>query len=430
MRRISLFLSSALVATLLALLSPDAAGAAPKTRAETARLHGQVVDPEIPIDFVGVQWDGDGGTGAVRFRHEGRWTPWQPLPEDGVEVSGRFASALVDGRDADAYQVRTPAGRSGARAVAINTTDGPGRRTAAGADAAVTVTARAGWGADESLMTWAPQFYGPAQKITVHHTSTRNADTDPAATIRAIYRYHAVDRGFGDIGYHYLVDEAGRVYEGRYSGTDGDPAHEAPGSDRVVTAAHVGGYNSANVGIALLGTLTSQGPTASAQRSVEELVAELSIRHGIDPAARSTYTNPVNGVQWTGENVPGHRDWESTECPGGALYALLPSIRANARSLMSPQADMSAPVISKVSVTTRSTTATITWVTDEPATTEVEWRRAGTTTWAVAAGPSGTGHRVDLAGLAPRTRYEYRVRSADAAGNVSVTSTSAFQTKR
>ena len=105
---------------------------------------------------------------------------------------------------------------------------------------------RCEWGADESLMTWAPQFY-PAQKLTVHHTATANNDADPAATMRAIYRYQAVDRGFGDIGYQYLIDESGRVYEGRYSGVDNYPGHDAEGVN-VVTAAHVGGFNSGNTG--------------------------------------------------------------------------------------------------------------------------------------------------------------------------------------
>ena len=62
-------------------------------------------------------------------------------------------------------------------------------------------------------MTWgAPEFH-PARKLTVHHTATDSGATDPAARVRAIYRYQAVGRGFGDIGYHYLIDEAGLVYE-------------------------------------------------------------------------------------------------------------------------------------------------------------------------------------------------------------------------
>ena len=423
-----------LVALAVGLVSvPDAALGAPRTMAEVDRLHGQTVDPSFPVDYVGVLWDGEHGAASIRFRDEaGRWGSWRALVEDGVEVDGEYASGLVRADDADAYQVRVPGSARRARAVAINTTDGPRERAPRAAFAATTVISRAGWQADESLMTWAPQYYEPAQKITVHHTATTNNDPDPAATVRAIYRYHSVDRKFGDIGYHFLVDEAGRVYEGRYSGTDGDPAHDGAGSRRVVTAAHVGGYNSANLGVAFLGTFTSTAPTAASQSVVKDLIAELAARHGIDPNGSGTYVNPVNGVTWTGPNVPGHRDWEATECPGGALYALLPSLRGGSTTTPPPPAaDTTAPVITGVSASPGSTTATIRWTTNEPSSTEVRWRVKGASQWSAATGAGGvTAHSVNLTSLTSRTRYEYVVRSVDAAGNGAESAVLGFQTKR
>ena len=76
------------------------------------------------------------------------------------------------------------------------------------------IISRAAWGADENLMTWTPE-YRTVRKFVVHHTATSNGDLDPAATVRAIYYYHAVTRGWGDIGYNYLIDAQGRIYEGR-----------------------------------------------------------------------------------------------------------------------------------------------------------------------------------------------------------------------
>ena len=80
------------------------------------------------------------------------------------------------------------------------------------------------WGADESLRfdaqgkeIW-PEAYRPLQKVIIHHTATQNQETDPAATVRAIYYYHAVTLGWGDIGYNFLVDWQGNVYEGRFGG--------------------------------------------------------------------------------------------------------------------------------------------------------------------------------------------------------------------
>jgi N-acetylmuramoyl-L-alanine amidase len=120
------------------------------------------------------------------------------------------------------------------------------------------VIPRSGWSADESLRfdatgkeIWPPAFY-PVQKAIVHHTATQNNDPDPAATIRSIYQYHAVTQGWGDIGYNFLIDEAGRIYEGRYSRPYA--AGESPTGEDLngngVTAAHTQGYNSGTVGIA------------------------------------------------------------------------------------------------------------------------------------------------------------------------------------
>jgi hypothetical protein len=345
---------------------PAQARRVPRTLAHQAEVGAQPVDPGFPIDFVGVQWDGEPGPAAVRFQHDGRWGAWTPLIEDGAEVDGQFASGLVAGDDADAYQVRVPPGTSRPRAVAINTTDGPRvpveHRPASSAEAAAPLLTRSDWGADERLRfdvnnkeIWPPTYHR-AQKMTVHHTATRNADPDPAATMRAIYRYHAVDRGWGDIGYQYLIDEAGRVYEGRWSGADGDPGHDAGGG--VVTAAHVGGYNSGNLGISLLGTLTSQGPTGAARTTLEDVLAQLAARHVIDPEGTGRYVNPVNGATWDGPHVSGHRDWEATECPGGALYALLPSIRANAAALNSGTTTTTTPTTVAPATTAAPTTTT------------------------------------------------------------------------
>src|SRR5439155_21711364 len=123
------------------------------------------------------------------------------------------------------------------------------------------VIPRSGWGADESLRfdssgkeIWPPTFW-PIQKLIVHHTATQNNDPNPAATIRSIYYYHAVTQGWGDIGYNFLIDEAGNVYEGRHS-RDYAFGESPTGEDlngNGVTGAHAQGDNSGTVEIALLG---------------------------------------------------------------------------------------------------------------------------------------------------------------------------------
>jgi N-acetylmuramoyl-L-alanine amidase len=199
------------------------------------------------------------------------------------------------------------------------------------------VIPRSGWGADESLRfdssgneIWPPAFY-PVQKLIVHHTATQNNDPDPPATIRSIYYYHAITQGWGDIGYNFLIDEAGNVYEGRYSRPYA-PGESPSGQDlngNGVTGAHAQGYNSGTVGIALLGTLSNQDATPAARDALERLLAWEADERGIDPEGSALYTNPVSGMQATFPNIAGHRDVGATECPGGTFYATLPTIRSD-----------------------------------------------------------------------------------------------------
>jgi hypothetical protein len=175
------------------------------------------------------------------------------------------------------------------------------------------VVTRAGWGADETKATARPEF-SRAQALTVHHTVTANDDPDPAATVRAIFDLHAVHNDWGDIGYHFLVDGQGRIYEGRASGSDGLPAHNT--AQEAVTGFHTAGFNTGNIGIALLGDMDEAAPTAAARRSLTRLLAVLARMHGIDPLAASTYTSASGTSRGTASALNAHGFWTSTECPG------------------------------------------------------------------------------------------------------------------
>jgi hypothetical protein len=177
------------------------------------------------------------------------------------------------------------------------------------------VISRAGWGANEDYRTWNPE-YRPVRKIVVHHTVTANDyDRDKAAAwVRAIYYYHAVTLGWGDIGYNYLVDQYGNIYEGRYGG---------PG----VVAAHVLGYNYGSMGIGLIGTHgnapNSVAPGQAALEATSRLAAWEASRSYVHPLESSPFWDAIT------PNLGGHRDYppHSTSCPGDLAYELLPDLR-------------------------------------------------------------------------------------------------------
>ena len=184
------------------------------------------------------------------------------------------------------------------------------------------MVSRRGWGADESLRFTAsgeeiwPRDTDPVSGLVLHHTKTPNVEEDPAARLRGVYAFHAVDRDWGDIGYHLLVDERGVVYEGRAGSAlvlDGGP---------VVIAGHVYGHNHGNIGVAMLGTLFEEPPTPRAWAALVGLMAWLVSVHHLD----ATATEGVDGA--TPTTIRAHRDLRDTTCPGDAFYTLLPALRA------------------------------------------------------------------------------------------------------
>ncbi|MGW5333835.1 peptidoglycan recognition protein family protein [Streptomyces bauhiniae] len=293
-------------------------------------------DSPFPITAVALSWTGPLKGLRIRFYDaSGVAAPWTDVqagcPCGGDTVTGAGVHrALVLAEDARAFQLSRPADADLLSAVVMDTVHGPIRdlsvpsapvsptpsppgKSAPPDLADLGVILRAGWGADEKKMTAAPVFT-KAQALTVHHTVTANDDPDPAATVRAIYEQHAVQNDWGDIGYHFLVDSLGRIYEGRASGNDGVPAHNSAGA--VVTGFHTAGFNTGNIGVALLGNMNEAPLTARAERSLTRLLAALAHRHGIDPLAPATFRTAAGRTRVLPSAVNLHRFWTSTECPG------------------------------------------------------------------------------------------------------------------
>ncbi|MGW2650937.1 N-acetylmuramoyl-L-alanine amidase [Streptomyces sp. NPDC001393] len=188
------------------------------------------------------------------------------------------------------------------------------------------IVTRRGWGADESLRD--PGFvYTRTVKVAfVHHTASGNNYTCSQApsVIRSIYRYHVKSMGWLDIGYNFLVDKCGTVYEGR-----------AGGVTKPVLGAHTAGFNNDSMGIAVIGSYGETKPPGAAVTAVARLTAWKLGLYGADPRGKTYLTSGGGNLFPKGKNVrldviSGHRDGFATECPGKWLYAKLGTARSGA----------------------------------------------------------------------------------------------------
>jgi hypothetical protein len=323
------------------------------------------------FSMVGVTWAGSGPPGVeveARVRSGGRWGEWFELHADDVEHGPDAGSAEAAGQrggtvpmwvgPSDGVQVRVDvAARSRApQDVRVSLVD-PGRSradrslgsrspraTAAAGTSSPSVVTRRQWGADERLRSGKPAYSSSLKMAFVHHTDSVNtySPAQAAGVVRGVYAFHTRSRGWGDIGYNFLVDRYGRVYEGR-----------AGGVDKVVIGAHTAGFNSRTVGVALVGSYTSVVPSSAQLRALQQLLAWKLAQHHVDPTGRTSMTSAggtryAKGRQVTLNVISGHRDGGSTACPGNQTYARLPAIRRAVRSLM--RTNLVNPVLSAESV--------------------------------------------------------------------------------
>jgi hypothetical protein len=368
---------------------PNGAGAGIRLASATTAADGPAVPlaagPEIatpfPLSHLGLRWQGP-DSAAVDIRlagPDGAWAPWRAVAadhdlEDGT--GGPVLSELVPAHGATRVQVRTGGDAHDVEVLAIDSVhgrrplqvataapagaeeDGGDARSASATASSTTSTTakatttttsrpkpavleppivtRAQWGADESLRKNTPKF-APISKLFVHHTVTSpdGPDPDPAATVRAIYAYHTQGRGWDDIGYNFLIDAQGRIYEGRWARNYAS-GEKPTGEDLIgngVIGAHVLDHNVGSVGVAMLGDFTNGEPTQAARDSLVAMLAWKADRHGIDVLAQDPYTSSQGNVE-TFPNLAGHRDAGQTECPGDALYPLLPGIRGRVAQLV------------------------------------------------------------------------------------------------
>jgi hypothetical protein len=286
---------------------------------------------------------------ALRASLDGlEWTDWGSvvenhdlwMPEDGDEVF--WSQELYAGEGMQFWQLRVqvapaPDGRlPELRRVELNSVDarfGPTDPAAALDEPTIglaslgrpPVVSRTAWGSPDGQGSRATPAYHPVRHMVVHHTADANslrAGQVWADRVRAIWSFHTITRGWGDIGYNYLIDPNGVVYEGRAGGDDAVGFHDTA--------------NYGSLGVALIGTYSSVEPPPAAFDSLVSLLAWKAAQKDIDPFGRSFYQGCAHSSFCSSfnpgaivENIAGHRHVtpERTSCPGDRLASRLPELR-------------------------------------------------------------------------------------------------------
>lgn len=160
-------------------------------------------------------------------------------------------------------------------------------------------------------LRWAHTYSKDIDLLVVHHTAVAVAGDkrSGAEKVRAIYQYHALNRGWGDVGYHYLIDEDGQIYEGKSGG-------------EYVVAGHAYCNNVNTIGVALLGNFEVEKPSQDQMRALQWLLDDLADTYGIDVEDNATY----HGETYSSP-ILGHGDLLSTSCPGYYVRATLSQVR-------------------------------------------------------------------------------------------------------
>lgn len=269
-----------------------------------------------------LSWTGPADRIRVRASADGvTWSEWidVAVDEDLTDrTEGRYFSGIVHFGSASRF-IETSAG--GVTATLFAPPEKRPRRVTSDTFlfGNVEVRSRTDWGCPEGqgAPQWTPA-YTPVTHVIVHHTAGSNAVPDWEAEMRSVWYFHTFTRGWGDIGYNFLIDPNGVIYEGRAGGGN-------------AIAAHFSCRNTNTVGVALLGTFTGVAPTAAAQASLTQLLAELCRRNALDPTATALHV--PTGLMLA--RISGHRDGNpspavcsTTTCPGDVLYAMLPALRA------------------------------------------------------------------------------------------------------
>jgi N-acetylmuramoyl-L-alanine amidase len=310
---------------------------------------GRTLELPAGVDLVGLQWAGSAAARPqLRVRlADRRWGPWASAGAHGHGPEARAAGPptgepLWTGGSRELELRASPPIAAARLHLIFGDVVSPRSAQAAALPLAVPllaagpgqppIIARQAWAKGVQLPRVAPE-YGAVELGFVHHTENPNgySASEVPAMLRAIFEFHRNVNGWNDIGYNFVVDLYGRIFEAR-----------AGGIDEPVVGAHAGGYNLVSSGVAVLGSFSGTPISSAARAALQRLLAWKLSLHGTPSVGRVTVrVNPAGAIyskypanaRVSLPRVAGHRDGDSTECPGDVLYGELPGIRGQIRRL-------------------------------------------------------------------------------------------------
>ena len=178
-----------------------------------------------------------------------------------------------------------------------------------------TICGRSCWCPSGNCPIDATPFPTTSTHVIVHHSAANTTSSDFAAVVRSYWDFHVNSNGWDDVGYNWLIDPDGVIYEGRGSGLQG---------------AHFSCINGNTTGICMIGNYETATPTAAAIAALENFVAWEVCDKNIDPVGMDVHAPSSTAIN----NISGHLDGNglpnscgSTVCPGANLYPLLADVR-------------------------------------------------------------------------------------------------------
>ena len=303
----------------------------------------QLVSQELVTEFTGIALQGftasDSLSGLVRFFEDAGWGEWHSLYIVRSATDNAFLAAYRGDRvrRASRFKLRFQVSSSHALEILSAGTfdqrlddEGGDEQSSPKIDRSGQfvvrpphIRRRAEWGAQPFRGTPVPLNRPSYDYMTLHHTAGFSATTlqDGLEQVRRIQDFHQNGRGWSDIGYQFLMDQEGRLYQGRPFLNEADPFDQGP---RLAQGAHVGGANTGNIGVSLMGCYHPPEGTGCRDKmtsaAIDSLIGTfgfLSERYEVSP-----------------DDMRGHRDFSTTACPGDNNYSMLSDFMLKVEDLL------------------------------------------------------------------------------------------------